>query len=365
MNSEDIVRIENLSNKNDTFIIRWNITYLCNYNCDFCIQGNKKQHIEKSKGESIEIRNKICNNLITFIEEKINKKYKYLEIYLIGGEVTILKDFPEIIKKLVDCKFEGNIKFHLTTNLSANNELLYYLVDLFNRKYKYDRTLEISASYYKKFTNEENLINKVNILYKNKTSSNNIFNAKKFLKIFKKILKKYPIKNDVVKNIANKIEPIHVNIDYPICTDEDYKEYIKFKNKYEDKARRINFIIIRNYKKSISENLKKKLNNENNNKRIKVTLSNKKIYYSSDANKISLHLDNNQQFNPKGYSCDAGTKSISIGTLGVVSRCPTCKEKTIIGNMQEKIPEIPIEKIICPSNSCNCSYYNIIEKIYH
>ena len=97
------------------------------------------------------------------------------------------------------------------------------------------------------------------VLYKNKTSYNNIFNAKKFLKIFKKILKKYPIKNDVVKNIANKIEPIHVNIDYPICTDEDYKEYIKFKNKYEDKARRINFIIIRNYKKSISENLKKKL----------------------------------------------------------------------------------------------------------
>ena len=76
MNSEDIVRIENLSNKNDTFIIRWNITYLCNYNCDFCIQGNKKQHIEKSKGESIEIRNKICNNLITFIEEKINKIFR-------------------------------------------------------------------------------------------------------------------------------------------------------------------------------------------------------------------------------------------------------------------------------------------------
>lgn len=363
MKNQDIIRIENLYNKTDTFIIRWNITYLCNYSCEFCVQGNKKKHIKKSIGENQEIRSKICDNLVTFIEKKINKQYKYLKIYLIGGEVTILKDFPELLKKLVECKFEGDIKFHITTNLSAPNEVWNYLVELFSKKYKYGRTLEVSASYYKEYTDETTFINKVNILYKKKDNSkNNILNKKNIFKMIKKILKKHPVKNNIVKNMANKIQPIQVSIGYPICTDEEYEEYKEFKNKYSDNAKNINFIVIRDYKKSISEKLKKTLNNVDILKRIKITLDNKKVYYVSDTNKISLYLDDGQQFNPKGYLCDAGIKNISIDVLGRVSRCASCKEQTIIGNIKEKIPDIPAEKIVCPSNKCNCSYYNIIEK---
>ncbi len=82
------------------------MTYICNYNCNFCIQGEKENHIRKSNGESVETRAKICDNLIKFIETKLDGKYKAINIYLIGGEVTILKDFYNIIKKLPNVNFK-------------------------------------------------------------------------------------------------------------------------------------------------------------------------------------------------------------------------------------------------------------------
>ena len=164
MKSKDIVKVENLSVKDDVFMIRWCMTYLCNYYCDFCIQGNKSKHIENSKGESKEIREKICNNIIKFIEEKLNGKYKTIKIFLLGGEVTVLEDFVEIVKKLIQCKFKGTVKIHITTNLSIKENALNSLIEIFNKQYDYPRLLEISADFYKDFANEEEFIRKVKIL---------------------------------------------------------------------------------------------------------------------------------------------------------------------------------------------------------
>ncbi len=320
MKSKDIIKVENLKTK-DKFIIRWNVTLLCNYYCDFCIQGDKEKHLEKAKGESKEIREKICNNLIKFIETKINKKYKHLDIDLIGGEITILPDFIEIIQKIVKSKFEGEIKIHITTNLSADKEILKKLSNIFNKKYKYKRRLTISASYYKEFANEKEFIDKA------------------------------------------KIIGCHVN--YPLCTDEDYLKYLEFKNKYKKQVKDINFIIIKKYKTEISQELKQKIVEESNIKKknnIKVTFNNNEIYYFVNNNKISLKLEDEEIFNSNGYLCDAGIHNITISNLGVVSRCVSCEKKTIIGDIRENIIDLPTEKLICPSNQCNCSSYRIIEK---
>lgn len=343
MKSEDIVKIENIKSQN-IFIINWNMTYLCNYYCDFCIQGNKERHIEMSKKESIETRKKICDNMIKFIETQINKRYKILEIYLIGGEVTILKDFLEIVQKIVDCKFKGLIRIHITTNLSIDKNTLKKLVKIFSKNRYYKRKMSLSATYYKEFTSEEEFVSKLKILSEENT-----------------ILGK-------IKKYIKKEKNIHMYVNYPLCTDKDYEEYMIFKEKYKRLVKRIGFIIIKKYKTSISELTKKKLfENErkiykNSKKTIKVTFKNDEVYYFNDNNKISLKLDNEMSFNPNGYLCDAGIYSIFISNLGIVSRCTSCKEQTIIGNIKEGIINMPVEKMICPANSCGCSYYRIIER---
>ena len=57
MKSSDIIKIENLSNTKDVFVIRWRVTYLCNYNCDFCMQRDKENIIEKVKAILEEYQN--------------------------------------------------------------------------------------------------------------------------------------------------------------------------------------------------------------------------------------------------------------------------------------------------------------------
>lgn len=359
MKSTDIVKIENLSNTKEVFTIRWQLTYLCNYNCDFCIQGNKNQHVNKSKGETIEIREKICNNIVNLIEKKLNKKYKMVIIYLIGGEITILKDFLEILKKLLDCKFEGQINIHITTNLSTNKETLEKIVELLKKDYEYARYLTISASYYKKFTTEEEFMEKIGIICKKEKTLRRILRTSK---LYKKI-KKYKDKKIKVKS-KTKNGKIFVNVNYPICEDKEYKDYKKFKRKYIGRARTINYIVIKDYNKSISDKLKNKLRKKTQEKELlKVVTNNNKIYYLSNMNKISLQLEDENSFNPKGYLCDIGINSINISNLGIVSRCLASPIETKIGDMKEnEILNLPTEKLICTLNKCNCSYYGVIEK---
>ena len=347
MKSEDIIKIENL-NKKDSFTIRWQLTYLCNYYCDFCIQGNKNMHLEKSKGESLKIRKKICDNLIEFIETKLNKKYDKLNIYLIGGEVTILKDFLDILKKIVNCNFDGKIYIKITSNLSAKQQIYQDIYDVF--KDKKNRYLHISASYYKDYTSEEEFIAKVKIL--NKTE-----NKKHFINQMKRFIKRH---QEIDKEKRLEI----ASIGYPICNDNDYEEYIKFKKKYKNISQDIHLIVIKDYKTMISDKLKEKIvKEEKQEKNIKVTFNNNEVFYCENNNKIALKLDKEESFKSCGYLCDVGMNNISISNLGIVSRCPSCKEKTIIGNMVEGNVDLPKDKIICPSLHCNCSYYEIIEKI--
>ena len=366
MKSSDIIRVENSLRTDDIFTIRWNITYLCNYSCKFCIQGDKNMHILKSKGESREIREKICDNLIKFIETEINGKYKEIEIYPVGGEITILPDFLEIMTKLAECKFKGPLKIHITTNLSADKELLSSLVKIFNFKYPYQRILEVSASYYKEYTTEDEFINKVKLLYgkdnlRNKTIGK-LFNNKNIVNKIRKILGKKLFRKG--RKVINKIQPIYVNIGYPLCTDEDCSDYIKFVKKYGHVARKINFTIIREYEKSISTRLKKKIDKKYyKSDIIKVTDKNGKQYFLSNTDEIAILLDEDKRFNPKNYMCNVGINSINIDNLGIVSRCLLCKNDTIIGDMKEGNIDLPTTRFLCTSTKCACNFYNLIEKV--
>ncbi len=358
MKNEDIIKVENLKYQDNSFVIRWNMTRLCNYYCDFCAQGNKENHLQKSKKESSKIRRQICSNLIKFIETKLNNHYEKIYIFLIGGEITILKDFLDILERLVNCNFKGNIKFHITTNLSADVETLKKMKEIFLTKKdsEYKRTLSIVASYYKQFTTEKEFISKIKLLYVGNKLNNFIINKENLFKnrILNKIISKY------IKIVENKTSNISVGISYPLLSDEDYEEFLKFKKKYRKITNSINYIIIRNYHQSISEQLKTKLSN-NNYKRIEVTLKDNKKLYFSNTSKIGLKIDN-KHFNPQGMLCDSGINNLSIGNLGNVYRCPSCANKTVFGNILTDDIDLLSDKMICPSTSCNCDYYRTIER---
>ena len=338
MNNEDILKIENLKFKDDTYYIRWNITRLCNYYCDFCIQGNRDKHLLDSRDEASIIRNKISNKIIDFIEKKLNNKYKKINIYLIGGEVTILNDFIEILKKIVNVKFNGVIKFYITTNLSCDISLIKSIKSIFYENK--NRVLIITASYYKEFTSEKEFINKVKYLYeKNKIN----YILSKLSK--KKILKK---------------NNIYVTVAYPIINDLDYKKYLLFKKKYIFKCNSINYIIIRKYNESISDKLKNKLNRFNY-KNIKVTLKDHSVHYFTNNSKLNMAINNTHKFNPYKMKCDSGINSLSIDNIGNVSRCQSCKKQSFVYNILDTDPIFFTEFMECHNSTCDCNYYGTIK----
>jgi len=109
MKNDEIILIENLNSQSDILDIRWRVTSTCNYQCDFCIQGDSKTHAQLSKGESSELRAKICSSVQTMLEDV--EGYRAVKLSLIGGEVSILKDFSLLLEQLANTGYKGDIQF--------------------------------------------------------------------------------------------------------------------------------------------------------------------------------------------------------------------------------------------------------------
>lgn len=61
MKNAEIETVENLRQDKGLFDIRWRVTTLCNYQCDFCIQGTREEHLRQAEGESEQLRKKSVN----------------------------------------------------------------------------------------------------------------------------------------------------------------------------------------------------------------------------------------------------------------------------------------------------------------
>ena len=120
--NDDILEIRNLDTRN-CYQFRWQLTSLCNYNCDFCIQGKREKHIRDAQNESSKTRADIALKLKEIMDNLSDSTCGRIKMYLIGGEVTILKDFQTIFETLVSSTFHGEIHFYITTNGSAKIEL--------------------------------------------------------------------------------------------------------------------------------------------------------------------------------------------------------------------------------------------------
>lgn len=341
MKNNDIIRIENLRSRKDTFTINWKITSLCNYECEFCVQGNKESHIKKSKKESMELRQKICQAILDLVDNL--EDYQAVQINLIGGEVTILKDFPEILETLTKSDFQGEISFSITTNFSMPLDFFYKICNIIqqNDKPNRRRILRITTSFYSAYTTQEKFTEKIQQLW------NYVY-----------------IENKNIAKLMNYIKPsVKISIGYPIIVEGDYKNYVKMR---EDLAKYfIGFapILIRQYETKIPKYIKDALFEEETQiPYIKVTDKdgNETLYRNIQA--IGTFLEDTERFVPQNnYICDAGINNLRIDPIGNIKRCPSIEEKC--GNILDDKFELLSEPAICTSDHCSCNLYGLIERI--
>ena len=338
MKNSDVRIIENLFHNDEIFDVRWRVTTLCNYDCPFCIQGNRQEHLRQSRGESPRLRARICDEAIRLIEGL--GKYKAVKFFLIGGELTILDDFPIILERLALCDFSGEILFDLTTNFSQNADYFRRLCDIIQTKAEgKKRSLTIRTSFYSKYTTERQFTEKLLTVYE------------------------YSRRNQRSESGSGggADAAIRFTVGAPILDDADYDRLLWIKNQFDDVDIEVAPIFIRNYQTNVSSGITRDLL-EVGKKSVRVTDWNGEIKTYANIQALGKDLEGTDVFCPEGYLCDAGIRNIWIDAFGNVKRCPTMGASTPLGSILDGTLRLLDAPRICVSDHCSCSQYGRIEK---
>ncbi len=344
MRSGDVVSIENLKMPEDTFFIRWQVTSLCNYACDFCIQGDRQKHLSDARGESEAIRGKICERLKSLLEGLAD--FKSADVGFIGGEVTVLRDFPSLVRELAESRFAGDLHFHITTNLSAGTAVLGEIAEAVRAASRPGRRrrLSLSASYYRQYCSISAFMDKLRFL------------------------------SELAAEPAGK-KPLFFRRDrrdrgwlalaagYPILNDRDYTDCLDLVPEMESIGVRLCPILIRNYRTELSDSTREELIRAGARERgIRVTdLSGDQRFYRN-IQALGADLEGDSMFRPAGYLCDAGVHNLSCDAFGRVTRCQALGNRMDLGNLLDgtyRRLEVPMP---CSSDHCSCNPYRCIKK---
>ena len=346
MKNEEIRTIISLKNRRKRpFLLRWNITRLCNYDCAFCIQGDRQAHLAAARGESKELRRETAAGIVRFIEKELRGKYHRIHFELIGGEALILPDFPELLAGLVNCRFPGEIRFQITTNLSADKEYLDRLLEPF-RRYKGAgrRSLAIAASFYKGYTDLETIREKLRFLLEN--------GRRKALPASREELRQW-------LRSRGKIPFCTVRCGMPIASDKDYQEYLQLGQ--ELPGLRVYPIILRDYPVTYSDETRTALQGREQQGNLFIEKSDGQQLRCPSMQALVLAIEGQECFDPCGCFCDAGWNSLSVTNLGMAVRCPNTEEAPLGRITEEDCPRCQ-EMQPCPSHRCACSNFSLITR---
>ncbi len=334
MKNAGIEAIENLGHDKGAFDIRWRVTALCNYQCRFCIQGTPEEHLKQSEGESRRIREKICERLISLIEGLT--RYDSVKVSLIGGEVSILSDFPEILERLSNCAFPGIIHFELTTNFSQDSDYFCQLCDaVLKHAQGKERRLSILTSFYPDYTAEEVFAGKLRRVYDYAAG-----------------------KGTATCRGAN---PVSFSVGIPILDEADYDGLIRMQNELKDTGIRPAPIFIRNYPVQISAATMQKMQ-ESREKRLRVVDTDGREFLFRDIQALGAALEGRDSFCPAGYYCDAGARNIWVDAFGNVKRCPAIGSTMFLGSILDGSFRLLDGPQVCTSDHCSCSQFGWIGK---
>lgn len=323
--SEDIVDIRDTAATD--FSINWQATYLCNHECPFCIQGTPEEHARKSAGESNERYMKICDSIVNMIEDK----QKDIRVNLIGGEVTMLDAFIPIVTKLRYAKTKSTIKINVTTNGTIAEEKIKELAELF-KDAPPNVSMHFSVSYYPDYMTRDEL-------------------------------------KQVVMNLGN-IPKFTVSVSKLLFADEDVDRFLDFVQ-WAKKAMPmapVLPIVARDHEGHVSiradqrNKLSKQMVSQGHSRQwkgLQVIYADGCAHTFRTMQEMICSLRENQ-FNPRGYYCDAGANMVTIDNLGNVSTCFGMKKS--LGNIAENGFTLNDKPMICTADRCNCKLFTHVWK---
>ncbi len=346
MRNEDILTIINTNKDDDTVIISWMVTALCNYACDFCIQGDKDRHIKDAKCESRELRDRIVSKLCRLIEEEYDGKFGTMKIFLIGGEVTILPDCISICERLINTRFRGCMMIHITSNMSADISWFKQLAKVFrdHPEKEGERLLFFGCSYYKEYAAQDEFVQKLAAVKKLGIRSNTLFQ-----RLIRKLFH------------HGQTRFIWMECSFPIATDADYELYKQFAAKTARLGIHTVGNMLRKYTVTLSEDNKEALINEGHHF-LNVTFTDKSERTYPSIQQMGFDLSDREQFDPCGYYCDAGWKSFHIRNDGTLERCPNLTAREGVGNFLDDSVKLNNKMEICRATRCSCSFFRRISK---
>ncbi|MBR5175511.1 MAG: radical SAM protein [Bacteroidales bacterium] len=353
MRANHVKRIVNLSRSFlGSLVIRWKVTALCNYQCDFCIQGSREKHVQAFRSESPDKRGAVAESIVRFIESKVSSR-RVVELYLIGGEVTFLRDFPEILRRFVDCRFNGHIIIYVTTNFSKGHEYLSSLMDLF--KGKRNRTFKILASYYRDYTSPEEFLGKVSKLIPSLSPTS--------LNIRLMAIKAASMSG--CRWLTSKNNAF-LSIGIPMIDDDSWCFYKEMGSSFRRSRVRVNPIVLRNFDTRLSQSVLEDL------KGSKACGKMLRVYYSDGSRTGFANIaqlgesleDSDGKFHPRGFYCDAGQNSFSVSPDGEVWRCPVLSPPGSfkMGEITDNGFSPLSSPTLCQAGYCSCNYFTNIRK---
>ena len=351
MKNSDIAGIRNKGFNSRCFDVRWRVTNLCNYDCSFCIQGRRDEKIRNSRMESEETRKRILDELCEYLDAI--EGYDSLRISLIGGEVTVLKDFPEILERLCGISFGGTVSFHITTNFSAPFERYRDIIDIAR---KHDgvngrRMISLTASFYRDYVKEEEFFEKIRSLNEYMTGSSAFGTARQ---IAESIMKHFKMSEGPSQRIS---------VGYPMLSDSDFESFMKRRKSLASLGVPVSPIIIRNHETDLSEEVTEKLLKEESRlKNIEVLDRRGRKHCFRNIQAVGESLSDADSFCPKGYMCDAGINNIWISSEGEVFRCPAIGSDMTLGSLLDDTFIKNEEMAVCTSDHCSCNQFGLIRR---
>ena len=346
MLNSDIIRIEKANPEVGVFELAWKITYLCNYQCSFCLQGNPQLHMQRAEGECAETRMAVLPALVDFLEKL--EGYSTVRISLVGGAVTRVKELPEILETLSACGFKGDMQLLVITNFSQTAASYCRLCDivLTHDSTERRRRFHIRASFYKAYTTQEAFIEKLTHVSRHMRLTSVIASRK--------------------KGIVGESKPSSLQLAsvYPVITDEDFRMFLEMKHDPRVSYVNINPIRILGADHSEeSEAMKKFVEGDKVVKtHLKVTDRFGNVSFFESMNLLGLMIEDHDGFCPKCYICDAGVNSMVIDPYGNVKRCVAVPDREKTGNLIDGTFTRLSEPTICNWKRCNNSRFTLIEK---
>lgn len=237
MNDLDISNIELLIHKDyyDDFIhIEWRITYLCNYDCSYCIQKGSRS--KKIIPLDVDFLKKIAVKINSIIDSVSKPCY----LTLVGGEPTLI-DIPYFLENIFISK---NLKYiKIISNFSKNVEFYNKINEISVKRNIIDK---FNFSLHEKFVEPEKFFEKLKQL----TFSNFLIElvvTKDNIEIAKKVKDLAEKNNFTLKFDINKKD---VNFDFTKeFINSAYSKYFFIKYRDNTELKKIDSNIVRYYRK--------------------------------------------------------------------------------------------------------------------